>query len=149
MMIKLAQEKQQIDQPITQVFSYVTNMENYRNWFPGIDSIKAINNLEHGQVGKQYVETLSLPQGTVDLIIEVKEMEQNRLFMTQGDLEPLLPQMTINFSETSESSCIIELTYFSRNLELRADDELIIGLANDLSIRANEAVKELKRIMEC
>lgn len=147
-MIKLAQQTLQIDRPITQVFSYVTNMENYKNWFPGVDSIRAINNLEHGEVGKQYVETLTLPNGDVDLMIEVKQIDKNCFFMTQGDLEPLLPQMTINFSETTKKNCVIELSYFSRNSTLKTDDDLITGLATDLSIRANKGLKELKRILE-
>jgi len=90
-MIELSQTSITIDAPTPVIFKYVSNMENYKRWFPGVVDIKSANNLEHGVIGKKYVEKLSLPSGESELIIEVNQCDTNHLFITKGDLAGILP----------------------------------------------------------
>ena len=147
-MIELAQTSINIAAPINSVFSYVTNMENYKEWFPGVVEIKSANDLEHGDVGKQYKEILSLPDGDAEMIIEVHQCEKDKLFLMRGSLASLLTQMTATFAENEKGDCQIHLHYHSRNTDLTSDSEFIITLRKDLSLRASEAVVRLKEIME-
>lgn len=147
-MIELAKTSVSIAAPIDNVFKYVTNMENYSNWFPGVVEIKSVNNLSHGVVGKKYVEMLSLPDGDAELVIEVDRSETNKLFLTKGNLDGILPQMTVTFSVNQDKSCQVNLQYHSRNPDLTSASDIVIALREDLSIRANQGVARLKTRME-
>jgi len=146
-MIELAKASIIIEAPIDAVFTYVSNMENYKEWFPGVTSIRSENNLNHKVVGKTYTETLSLPEGDIDLIIEVDKCDSNRLFLTKGNFPGILPQMKITFS-TNNEGCDIDLQYYSRCLELTPTSDIIIALREDLKDRAKKGVIKLKEIME-
>jgi len=147
-MIELAQTSITIKAPIENIFKYVSNMENYGNWFPGVVDIKSVNSLSHGVVGKRYREMLSLPDGEVELMIEVDRCEANKLFLTKGDLDGILPQMQVTFSVNEDNSCEINLQYHSRNSVLTSGSDIIIALREDLNIRANQGITKLKTIME-
>lgn len=147
-MIELAKTSISIDAPITVVFKYASNMENYKHWFPGVIDIKSENDLEHGVIGKKYVEKLSLPSGDSALIIEVDQCDTNRLFLTKGDLAGILPQMTIIFSVGEDRKCDVILQYHSRNPELTEACDIIIALREDLNVRAKNGLAILKDILE-
>jgi len=147
-MIELAKTSITIAARIDTVFEYVSNMENYKHWFPGVVDIKSANNLTHGEVGKKYVEILSLPSGAVELEIEVDQCDINHLFLTKGNLTGILPQMKVTFFVNEEKSCEVNLQYHSRNPELTPTSDIVIALREDLSIRANKGVAHLKAIME-
>jgi carbon monoxide dehydrogenase subunit G len=147
-MIELAKTSITIAAPIDAVFKYVSNMENYKDWFPGVVDIKSSNNLTHGEVGKKYVEILSLPSGDVELEIEVDQSDINRLFLMKGNLPELLTQMTVAFSVNEEKKCEVNLQYHARNPELTPASDIVIALKEDLSVRANKGVAALKAIME-
>ncbi len=51
-MIELANTAITIFTPADVVFKYVSNMENYKHWFPGVVDIRSANTLDHGVVGK-------------------------------------------------------------------------------------------------
>jgi len=147
-MILLAQNDVFLSVNVTTAFKFVTNMENYKQWFPGVVDIRSANKLAHGIVGKQYIEVLQLPQGIQELTIEVKESVENKHFTTEGDLEPLLPKMTMSFSKNNNNGCHFNLRYFSRNSALTENDELIVAIKNDLSKRIQSATIKLKSIIE-
>jgi len=147
-MILLAQNIVVLHANVSTVFNFVTNMENYKKWFPGVVDIRSGDNLVHGKPGKQYIEILQLPQGTKELTIEVKESIENKNFITEGDLEPLLPKMTMLFSDRGNDGCQLHLSYFSRNPELKEGDEFIVAIKKDLSERIETATKKLKSIIE-
>ncbi len=147
-MIELAKTSITIASPINVVFKYVSNMENYKHWFPGVVEIKSENNLPHGVVGKKYVETLSLPSGDTELVIEVDQCDINHLFLTKGDLIGVLPQMTVMFSVNNTKSCHMSLQYYSRCPELTETSDIIIALREDLIVRAKNGVAKLKVILE-
>jgi len=147
-MIELAKASICIAAPIENVFTYVANMENYKNWFPRVTNIKSVNNIPHGVVGKKYIETLSLPNGEVELEIEVDCSEVNKLFLTKGNLAGILPQMTVKFSVNQDQNCQMDLQYHSRSLDLTPTSDIVIVLKEDLKARANKGMAKLKVIME-
>ncbi|WP_295891787.1 SRPBCC family protein [uncultured Vibrio sp.] len=147
-MIELTKVRGTISAPIIDVFQYVTNMENYGYWFPGVQAITSNNNAPHASVGKTYVETLLLPDGEHQLNITVTECKANHFFLTRGDLEGVLPQMTIEFEPKEENNCQIELTYHSRNSDFSEDSPIVVALRNDLSVRASSGIANLKNILE-
>ena len=147
-MIELAKTSINIAAPIDSVFKYVTNMENYKQWFPGVIAIKSENTLSHGVVGKKYLEILSLPEGDAELKITVAQSEANKLFLTKGDLPGILPQMKVTFCVNEDKTCQVNLQYHSRNPDLTPASSIVIALREDLSIRANKGVAKLKVLME-
>jgi len=147
-MIELAKSSITISEPIDTVFKYISNMENYKEWFPGVVDIKSANDLAHGIVGKQYVEMLSLPSGDAELVIEVDQCDVNSLFLTKGNLTGVLPQMKVTFSVNEDEMCEVNLQYHTRNPELTLTSDIVIALRKDLSIRANKGVAKLKAIIE-
>jgi len=147
-MLELATTSVTIIAPIARVFKYVSNMENYRQWFPGVINIKSANNLAHGEIGKTYVETLSLPNGNAELEIKVVQCKANQLFLTKGNLAGVLPQMTVTFTDNENQSCTLHLQYHSRNAELSSNSEIILALQENLKIRATHGVLKLKVILE-
>ena len=143
-MILLANIETVIDCPVAKLFNYVTDMENYLHWFPGVINISSYNNLTKNQIGKQYIETLEFPSGMEKLIIQVAKYEKNRLFTTEGNLELVLPMMTMNFKEETENSCHFTLSYFSRNTELDTDNSMLKTIQTDLKHRLPTAINKLK-----
>ena len=115
-MPKIAERTIEIKNNIDSVFSYVVNMENFGKWFPKVIDIRAENNLAHGQIGKKYMELVKDPiKGNVQMTIEVKESKKNSLFVTHGSYAPLLPQMTVKFSESSPNTTLVHWRMASRN----------------------------------
>ncbi|OUS38690.1 hypothetical protein A9R01_02985 ['Osedax' symbiont bacterium Rs2_46_30_T18] len=147
-MIELAKTTVAIAAPVGTVFNYVTNMENYIDWFPGVVAIRSANNLAHGIVGKKYLETLSLPEGDVEMEIKVHRSEINKLFLMQGNLTGLLTQMTVRFTADEKNNCNLSLQYHSRNPELTCTSDMIIALREDLAVRAEQGVTRLKALLE-
>jgi len=146
-MIELTKASITISAPVEIVFTYVSNMENYKHWFPGVIDINSYNNLAHGVVGKKYKETLLLPDGEAELIIEVDQCEDNRLFITKGNLVGVLPRMSLIFSVDHEKNCHVSLQFHSRNAELTETSDIIIALRQDLTSRAKVGLTTLKEIL--
>lgn len=144
-MIELARVGTVIEAPVEQVYAYVTNMENYGAWFPGVVGIRSANNLPHCSVGKQYIETLQLPEGEVELVIDVDQSIPQQLYITKGNLPSVLPQMTMQFSTLEDGSCRFDLSYHSRNETLTEDSDVICALRDDLSQRAQQALINLQQ----
>ncbi|MGH1541060.1 MAG: SRPBCC family protein [Arenicella sp.] len=147
-MIELAKTTAVINTPIEKVFNYVSNMENYGHWFPGVVAVRSKNNLPHAAVGKTYVETLNIANSNYELTIEVVQCKTNSLFLTQGNLEGILPQMTARFCSDQESRCLITLQYHSRNTDLNEQSKDIVALRKDLTIRAKNGAIALKELLE-
>ncbi|BFM18529.1 hypothetical protein R50073_47120 [Maricurvus nonylphenolicus] len=134
-MILLTKKTMVFGQAIEQIFPYVTNMENYMDWFPGVVSIESTDDLPPATKGKRYQEYLSLPEGNVSLVIEVKESKINECFYTEGDLSPVLPAMLMEFKRLGSNGTEFNLSYYARNTELTSDSNIIKGLREDLSGR--------------
>lgn len=143
-MILLAQVDEMIQCPVSRLYPFVTNMENYKNWFPGVIDIVSGNALAHGQVGKEYVETLDLTTGRRTLRIVVRQVEPNQIFITESDLEPVLPRMEMRFRDGLPEGCQFNLSYYSRNTELDPNGQLITSIQQDLGERIVSAIRQLK-----
>ena len=57
-MVQLAQLQKSFKLPSSRVYRYVTDMENYANWFPGVIDIRSVDELPVGAVGKRYLEKI-------------------------------------------------------------------------------------------
>ena len=145
-MIELAQAQVTLSGPLSHFFDFVTNMENYGEWFPGVIAVKSANDLPPSQIGKTYAETLNFPEGEFSLKLTVVECELNRIFVTQGDLVGLLPQMTMKFIPLDEAQFRFDLSYHSRNDELEKNQEMLHSLKRDIQNRANTAMDKLAEL---
>jgi uncharacterized protein YndB with AHSA1/START domain len=112
----LTEKTVHIQRPALAVFAYVTNMEKFGEWFPGVISIQSANALQHGQPGKRYLETVAMPFGrTRDITVEVREVRGQHFFATEGRFAPLMPRMELTVDATAESTCTFTYRVFSRS----------------------------------
>lgn len=145
----LTEQKISIHKPIQHVFAFISNMENFKLWFPEVIEIVSQNDLAHGTTGKTYLELVNLPpQGQQKLKIEVKKVEVPKLYVTESEYEPLLPRMTIRLKQENESYTNVNWKMESRN----KDDLFIINVLPDFKIilnnRAINGLKKLKEVLE-
>jgi len=112
----LAEESINIKRPVPDVFAYVTDMERFGDWFPGVLAIEPANWLEHGQIGKEYLETVAVPlRGRRQISIVVRESQPGQFFATEGKFTPLLPRMEVEFAPGEGGSCDLTWRMLSRN----------------------------------
>lgn len=98
------------------VFGYVSNMEKFGEWFPGVISITSPDSLAHGQPGKTYRETVFVPlKGRRQITLEVREARAPHFFATEGRWLPLLPRMEISLEATAPHTCTLTWRMFSRS----------------------------------
>ncbi|MDR7305124.1 SRPBCC family protein [Rhodoferax saidenbachensis] len=138
-----------IQQPASVVFGYVSNMERFGEWFPGVISIASANALDHGQQGKEYLETVSVPlRGMRKVKMEVREVRGHQLFATEGQFPPLMPRMEIALRETGPNSCELTWRMFSRNTSWTARLTLLPLARRVMDKRATLGVAALKKRLE-
>ena len=98
------------------VFGYVSDMERFAEWFPGVISIASLDSLEPGQPGKAYRETVRVPlKGLRQITLQVREARAPHFFATEGQSRPLLPRMEISLNATTANTCTLSWRMFSRN----------------------------------
>lgn len=145
----LAEETVHIKRAVPDVFNYVTNMERFGEWFPGVLSIQSANHQRHGQVGKEYLETVSLPlRGQRKIKLVVREAEAGRRFVTEGRLFPLMPRMEVTFSPVGVASCQLTWRMYSRSEASFVRLALLPLARRVMRKRAAVGVKRLKRRLE-
>ena len=145
----LVERNIEIQKPAAVVFDYVSNMERFGEWFPGVLSIESANTLVHGQVGKEYLETVAVPlRGKRKIKLAVKEVQPNKLFVTEGKFPPLLPRMEIALSEAGAEACTLTWRMFSRNNDRIVRLALLPLARHLLGKRATAGLHKLKRRME-
>ncbi|MEH6791622.1 SRPBCC family protein [Parasphingorhabdus sp.] len=114
--IQLADHRVLIEAPITSVFDFLANHENYALWYPNVISIISANPLPHGHVGKIYQEDIRLPTRRVQQInITVVESRSPNLFVTEGDFVPLHPRMEVHLSEQASGETMLHWRFYSRS----------------------------------
>lgn len=114
--ITLVDQTLSIDAPISKVFDFLANHENYASWYPNVISIVSANQLPHGAVGKIYKEAIRLPTGRNQLInIEVVKSRTPELFVTEGDFAPLHPRMEVQLSQKSATETSLNWRFYSRS----------------------------------
>ena len=147
--IILADETMSIASPISTVFAFLSNHENYSRWYPGAMAVTSADGLPPGTVGKVYQETLRLPSGR-DRIFDIKVVESRApaLFMTEGTLAPLLPRMEMGLTARSPHETVLNLKFFSRNQSVLG--RFLIGaLVRRVVRRQSQAgLRKLKALLE-
>lgn len=130
--ILLADETVTIAGPISTVFDFLSNHENYVRWYPGAVSVTSSDGLPPGTVGKVYSETLRLPSGrNQDFGITVVECQAPHLFRTEGSLAPVYPSMEMRLTAASPTKTVLNLKFFSRS------QSSLVRLAIRLLVRAS------------
>lgn len=145
----LVEKSVSIHRPVQEVFGYVSSMEQFGEWFPGVLSIKSLDALAHGQPGKEYLETVAVPlRGRRQVTLQVREARAPGFFATEGRLLPLLPRMEISLHATAPQSCKLTWRMFSRSQSL-AVRWLVLPLARRvMRQRADQGLAALKARME-
>jgi hypothetical protein len=145
----LAEQTVAISCPVDVAYRFTCNLERFGAWFPGVIAIESANHLPHLEVGKQYLETVSIPlRGTRKVGITVKEVEPNRRFVTEGTLVPLLPRMEIDFRATGPGACEVSWRMRSRNNRWLARWLMAPLARRVMQKRAAVGMTTLKRTLE-
>lgn len=112
----LAEANVHINRPVAAVFDYVTNLERFGEWFPGVLNIESRSAQSHAEPGKEYLETVAIPlRGRRKVKVVVREVAPEQRFVTEGSLAPLWPRMEIHFAQHGPDACHITWHMFSRN----------------------------------
>ncbi|HEY0844283.1 MAG TPA: SRPBCC family protein [Noviherbaspirillum sp.] len=145
----LAEESIRINRAASEVFEYVTNMEHFGDWFPGVLAIESANRHAHGQVGKEYREKVSVPlRGERKVRIVVCEARTNSFFATEGHFPPVMPRMELAFSQEAGNACTVTWKMFSRNKGLLFRLSMLPLARNIMRKRAAAGMKRLKTRLE-
>lgn len=145
----MVDETVSINCPISEVFEFVSNHENYIKWYPGVVAVTSTNGLAPGTVGKVYNEILQLPSGRRSAFdIEVVEARAPELFATEGTLAPLRPRLEMRLTAKAATVTALNLRFFSRNQSLLG--RLLIGALAPRAIRpqTQAGLAKLKSILE-
>jgi hypothetical protein len=147
--IPLVDETMSINCPISKVYEFISDHENYIRWYPGVLAVTSADGLPPGTVGKVYNEILRLPSGRRrSFDIRVMESRAPDLFATEGTLAPIHPRMEMRLMAKSGNETALNLRFFSRNQS--ALGRLLIGTFGPRTIRpqTRSALLKLKSILE-
>ncbi|HTF81913.1 MAG TPA: SRPBCC family protein [Cytophagales bacterium] len=138
-----------INCPITEVYKFVINMENFKLWFPEVMDIKSDDQRTHGVVGKKYLETVRLPfKGVQKISLTVVQSEDNKLFITEGMFLPLLPRMVVKFTEDAHKITSLTWSMHSRNDSFIFKTLFLPFIQKVIEKRATVGLQNLKKILE-
>lgn len=130
-------------------FHFAANLENFAEWFPGVMTIAASDELPFETIGKRYTETVSMPlRGTRSVTIRVTDAVAPRRIATHGDLRPLLPRMEMDFVHTGPDTCEVRWRMMSRNENLLAALTVLPVAARVMRRRAKAGLRNLKLHLE-
>ncbi len=130
-------------------FAYVSNMENFPQWFPGVRSVVSANPLPPAEPGKEYLEVVAAPNGEERQILSrVKEVQHDRLFVTEGEYPPLLPRMEISLRSEDANNCAVTWRMLSRNDTPESNLPWLPTARQAIEERARLGVSRLKEKLE-
>ncbi|MDG9926351.1 MULTISPECIES: SRPBCC family protein [unclassified Pseudomonas] len=148
-MYLLTENTAEIACPVSVAYDYITNLETFGEWFPGVLAIESANELAHAVPGKTYLETVAIPlRGTRKVAITVVAAEPNKLLVTEGQLPPLMPRMEIEFHSIDAGACRVVWRMFSRNDHLLARITLLPLARRVMRKRAAIGMTRLARVLE-
>jgi len=146
---KISEARVVIEQSCMDVYDYISNMENFGQWFPEVISIKSKDTLPNGQQGKVYAETVKIPfKGTENIQLSVSDAISGKFFSTIGDFYPLLPKMEISLKENDNGHCIMTWRMLSRNDKLSVRIFILPFAKLIMQKRAYKGLRNLKEILE-
>ena len=130
-------------------YRYITDMERFGEWFPGVMSIISASTHGHGEIGKEYLETVVVPlRGTREIAVRVRDAEPYRFFATEGEFRPLMPRMEIAFDALGDGACSVTFRMFSRSDNRFVRLALIPLARRVMNRRAAVGLPRLKRALE-
>lgn len=145
----LAEQTVNIKRPVPEVFAFVTDMERFGDWFPGVIGIESTNRQTHGQVGKEYRETVAVPfRGRRKISIVVRESRPDRFFATEGKFPPLMPRMEVEFAAGERDSCNLTWRMYSRNRSVVFRLTLLPIARRVMRKRAAAGMKRLRAVLD-
>jgi hypothetical protein len=130
-------------------YSLISNMEKFGEWFPEIVSVTSKNDLTHGEVGKKYLVTITIPllgKRTVD--VTVLEAITNRRFFAEGVFLPWMPSMKMKISAMGNDEISFTWGMYSRSTSWIVNLMLIPIAKRAMQKRADIAVVQLKALLE-
>lgn len=132
-----------LNRPIDIVFGYVSDLENYPSWFPGIVEMRALD-----ADGSRYAEIARLPGGRQEAIeVERVAFDPPRHFAIHASLAPVLPRFDYGFEELGEDRTRFTWTCSRRGKGVRAAlMQPVMALV--LKPRLKRAFEALTRIFE-
>lgn len=137
-----------VERPVEEVFSYISNMENFGRWFPEVIAIESCDDLSITQVGKQYLETVKIPfKGRKKIPITVVDLVQNETFVTEGKFPPVMPRMEVRFRKTNVNQCEVAWRMFSRNKSTAFRFLVLPVVTLIMSKRAEQGVAKIKSLL--
>ena len=144
----LASEKVVIRKDAKEIFEYVSNMENFSDWFVGVDQILSLNDLAHGVSGKSYLETVKIPfKGRSKVKITVVEADSPTIFVTEGSLNPIKPRMEISIKPL-QSGNEVTWSMYSRNDNFLFKRLMLPLVRSEMTKRAKRSVNILKEMLD-
>ncbi len=133
----------------SKAFEYAANLENFADWFPGVISIVARNELPFAAPGKQYSETVAVPlRGKRTVAIRVVEAVAPQRLVSEGNLPVLLPRMKIEFRDVDADSCEVHWRMWSRNENVMARFGVLPSAGWLMRRRAATGLRRLKWRLE-
>lgn len=145
----LAEVHAQLACPVERAYALASDMEQFGQWFPGVIAIESANDQPHATVGKRYRETVEVPmRGPRKVDIVVRAAERDRLFVTEGDLPPILPRMEIRFEPAGAAACSVQWRMYSRASGVLARMTIVPLAARVMRKRAAIGMARLKRRLE-
>ena len=131
------------------VFDYVSNMEKFGEWFPGVISITSSDGVAHGKVDKKYLETVKVPlAGLKKISISVVDSKYGQFFATEGEFSPLFPRMEITIKSIDETRSSVSWRMYSRNNKSIVKVLLLPFAKSIMQKRAQVGIKQLKVNLE-
>ncbi|WP_420547834.1 SRPBCC family protein [Curvivirga sp.] len=144
-MHRLAQESICLNAALPEVFKYVTDLNNFSEWFPEVQEFKETHSSPAGTIGKTYAEKVFLEGDTAtEIIVEVVEYVEDEKIVTQAEFNPLLPRMEINFIPVNTTITEIIWNMDSRNEEEDFLRNTLPMMQSIISERANKGLTNLK-----
>jgi uncharacterized membrane protein len=145
----LADETLSILRPISSVFGFLSDHENYIRWYPGVVSVTSVDRLPVGTIGKLYRETLQLPSGRQrDFDIKVIESRKPEVFITEGTLAPIFPRMEIRLTAVSTDETVLRLRFLSRSQSALGRLMIRTLVRRAVQRQTRRGLAKLKRLLE-
>lgn len=135
--------------PCTEAFDYTCDLENFAEWFPGVISVVAHNDVPFSESGREYRETVVVPlRGRRAVPIRVVDVEPPQWLITEGDLSIVMPRMEIRITEPSPEVCTVQWRMLSRNSNILARLVVLPLARNVMAKRASTGLDRLKELLE-
>lgn len=135
--------------PCTDVFDYACDLENLAEWFPGVITVVAHNDVPFCRRGREYRETVLLPlRGRRSVPIRVVDSEPPRSLATEGDLPLVHPRLEIHITECGADSCSVHWRMLSRSNNALVRFAVLPLVRAVMSRRASAGLHRLKERLE-